>query len=86
MKVHEFETVVQKLDLRTRDAADRLAWFVYEGKTITRTRRSHGKGDLPQHLIRQQLKLSEDELSGVIRCTLFRDDYVAILKRKGLIS
>lgn len=86
MKVHQFERLVGKLGLETRNARDRLAWFEHEGKIITRTKRSHGTGDLPQHLIRQQLKLNEKEMRGVLNCSLYRNDYVAILKRKGHIS
>ena len=86
MKVHEFETLVRKLDLQVRNSRDRLAWFIHDGKVITRTRRSHGSGDLPRHLIRQQLKLSEAELAGVVSCSLERPDYVQILKAKGLIA
>jgi len=58
MKVHEFGRLEAKLRLRTRESGDRLAWFEYEGRVITRTKRSHGNKDLPGHLIRQQLKLS----------------------------
>ena len=86
MKVHEFEILVNKLQLKIRNSYDRLAWFEHEGKTITRTRRSHGKGDLPEHLIRQQLKLNQSDFSGLIACKLYRDDYVKILTDKGLIS
>lgn len=86
MKVHEFETLVQKLDLRTRDSKDRLAWFEHGGRVIARTKRSHGKGDLPGHLIRQQLRLNEDELAGIVGCSLLREDYVTILTKKGLIE
>ena len=86
MKVHEFETLVQKLDLRTRNSRDRLAWFEHGGRVIARTKRSHGKGDLPGHLIRQQLRLNENELAGIVGCSLFREDYVAILTKKGLIE
>jgi hypothetical protein len=85
MKVHEFHRLETKLHLRTRDSGDRLAWFEYGGKKITRTRRSHGSKDLPSHLIRQQLKLNEQELSGVISCEVEYDDYVQILKKKGLL-
>lgn len=85
MKVHEFETLVQKLGLVTRDSRDRLAWFEHQGKIITRTKRSHGRGDLPGHLIRQQLKLNEEELSGILNCTLYRSDYLQILNKKGLL-
>jgi len=86
MKVHEFEILVKKLQLQTRNSYDRLAWFEHEGKVITRTRRSHGHGDLPEHLIRQQLKVNQKEFSGLIKCTLYRDDYVRILTEKGLIA
>lgn len=86
MKVHEFERIVEKLDLRVRNSGDRLAWFVHEGKTIVRTKRSHGHGDLPEHLIRQQLKLNQQQFDGIINCSLYRDDYIQILRDKGLIS
>lgn len=86
MKVREFETLVTKLNMKTRNAGDRLAWFEHEGKVITRTKRSHGSGDLPHHLIRQQLKLSQEELAGIIGCSLRRQDYVEILTKKGLIT
>jgi len=86
MKVREFEILVNKLELKTRDSRDRHAWFEHEGTVFTRTKRSHGHGDLPQHLIRQQLKLSEPELAGIVGCTLYRADYVAILRRKGIIK
>jgi hypothetical protein len=86
MKVHEFEVLVRKLELKTRNSYDRLAWFEYEGKTITRTRRSNGNKDLPEHLIRQQLKLNQQEFAGFIKCRLYLTDYIEILKSKGLIS
>lgn len=86
MKVHEFETLVRKLDLQTRDSRDRLAWFEHEGKVLTRTKRSHGKGDLPGDLIRQQLKLNERQLAGLLDCSLHRQDYLEILQAKGLLN
>ena len=86
IKAQEFDRLAEKLGLRTRDSGDLLAWFEFEGKVITRTRRSKGSGDLPmQHSIRQQLKLNEQQLKGVIDCSLHREDYVEILRRKGLL-
>jgi hypothetical protein len=86
MKVHEFERLVNKLQLKVRDTRDRLAWFEYEGRVITRTKRSHGKGfDLPANLIRQQLKVSGTEFAGLIQCRLGLDDYVNILRAKKLL-
>ena len=85
MKVHEFSRLESKLGLRVRNSGDRLAWFEYAGKVITRTKRSHGNKDLPGHLIRQQLKLNEKQLAGIISCSLKLNDYVEILRGKGLI-
>lgn len=86
IKAAEFDRIVAKFGLRTREGGDRLAWFEYGGQVIVRTRRSHTRGDLPfQHSIRQQLKLNESELRSAIDCTLDRDAYIEILRRKGLL-
>ena len=87
IKAREFEIIVNKLELVTRNSGDRLAWFEYEGRKILHTLRSHKKGkDLPfQHSIRQQLKLNENELRQIISCQISRSEYVGILKNKGLI-
>jgi hypothetical protein len=86
VKRHEFDRIVNKLQLTTRNSGDRLAWFEYEGKIITRTKLSHGKGDLPcGDQIRQQLKLNEDQLRGLIDCNISLENYVDILRKKNLI-
>ena len=86
VKAREFDRLVEKLGLKVRDSRDVLAWFEYDGKIITRTRRSKGSGDLPmQHSIRQQLKLNENEFRQAIGCTLTLEGYVDILRRKGLL-
>jgi hypothetical protein len=86
MKTHEFERIVGKLGLKVRNSGDRLAWFEHGGKTIVRTKRSNGSGDLPGHLIRQQLKLNEGQFSDLIGCSIGIDEYISILKSKGLIQ
>jgi len=87
IKAKHFDILVSKLGLTTRNSGDRLAWFEYQGKKIVHTRCSHKKGqDLPfQHSIRQQLKLKEDQFRQVIACEIGRDEYIEILKGKGLI-
>ena len=61
IKSHEFDRLINKFGFTTRESGDLLAWFEYNGKIITRTRRSRKQGDLPmQHSIRQQLKLNEE--------------------------
>ena len=87
LKAKDFERVVRKLGMRKRNSGDRHAWFEHEGKVITRTKRSNTAGDLPfAHTIRQQLKLTEDDLRDLVACPLDRDGYVAILRRRGLID
>ncbi|SRR5260221_171098 len=86
MKTHDFEKLVTKLQLKTRNSGDRLAWFEYGGKTIVRTKRSHGNKEQPGDKIRQQLKLNEEQLAGLISCTVSLEDYVEILKAKRVIE
>jgi hypothetical protein len=87
VKAREFDHIVEKFGLETKNSGDRLAWLEYEGKIVVRTKRSHKKGkDLPfQHSIRQQLKLNEDEFNQAKGCTLSLDDYIKILQGKGII-
>jgi len=80
IKAKDFDHLVAKLNLKTRNSRDLLAWFEYEGKKITRTKRSKGSGDLPmQHSIRQQLYLNEEQFRKAVGCTLTRQDYIHIL-------
>ena len=86
IKAKDFDHLATKLKLKTRNSGDLLAWFEYKGKKITRTKRSKGSGDLPmQHSIRQQLKLNEEQFRKAIGCTLTRQDYIDILRNKGLL-
>lgn len=86
IKAREFDHLVTKLGLKTRSSRDLLAWFEFDGKVVTRTRRSKGSGDLPmQHSIRQQLKLDEQQLKEAIGCTLTREAYIEILRGKDLL-
>jgi hypothetical protein len=86
MKTHEFERIVQKLGLITRNSADRLAWFEYKGQKVVKTRRSHGNKEQPGDKIRQQLKVNEEQLAGLISCTVSLEDYIGILKAKRIIQ
>jgi hypothetical protein len=87
MKVHEFERIVNKLGMQTRNSYDRLAWLVHDGVTVVRTRRSHGKGKfVPADKIRQQLKVNEHQFAGLISCSVSKQDYIKILTDKGIIA
>ena len=86
MKVHEFEKIVNKLGLRTRNTGDRLAWFVYNGQTVVRTKRSQGNKEQPGDKIRQQLKVNERQFAGLISCEVSLENYIEILKSRNIIA
>ena len=88
IKTRDFDHLVAKLGLVTRDSGDLLAWLEVEVdgkvKKVARTRRSKGSGDLPmQHSIRQQLHLNEQQFKVAIGCKLTREEYISILQAKG---
>lgn len=90
IKTHQFDHLVAKLGLKTRNSRDLLAWLEVEVdgqiRKVARTRRSKGSGDLPmQHSIRQQLHLNEQEMRQALGCTLDREAYINILRTKGLL-
>lgn len=90
IKSREFDRLVDKFGLKTRNSGDLLAWLEVEIdgkiKKVVRTRRSKGSGDLPmQHSIRQQLKLDENQLRGAISCSINRNEYLDILRSKNIL-
>lgn len=87
LKTGDVDRIFKKLRMKTRDSKDRLAWFFFNNKPIVFTRRSHGRGDLGRiaHLIRQQLKVTEDQFAGLRDCPIGYDEYVEILRAKGLL-
>ncbi len=89
LRASDVDHAFEKLRMQIRDTKDRHAVLYYCGKRILKTKRSFGAGkidDNTQHLIRQQLKLSEQHFSELIGCPLGYDQYIEILKAKGLIS
>lgn len=89
LKKTELTRIFNKLNLEVRSTTHHYGWFTYQGKKILRVHYSHGKGDIPGKVsdkIRNQLKLSQDDLRELINCPLSVADYIEILKRKGLIS
>lgn len=85
MKTHEFDKIVSKLALSTRNTDHLHAWLEHEGKIIIRTKRSHGNKPQPGDKIRQQLKLNEVQLSELVKCSLSREGYLQILRSKGVL-
>ncbi len=88
LKVSDVDRAFRKLRMEIRESGDKLAFFVYEGKRILHTCRSHGKGKIEgniPHRIRTQLKLNESEFRDLVQCPLEYDGYVDILKKRRII-
>ena len=88
LAAHEFDRLVRKFGFQIRNSGDVLAWLEVEGRIVVRTRRSRkSTGDLPMsHSIRQQLRLTDDQLREAITCTMDRNAYIALLREKGLLG
>lgn len=68
---------------------DRFAYLRVNGKLILFTRRSYGRGKVSDHLadlIRQQMKLDEDQFAELLACPLKEGGYLAILRAKRLLE
>ena len=86
MTPREFDQLVQKFGMTvTEGGRHRKAALYYAGKPIVRTLRSRSPREFTYHKVRTQLRLSETQLRDAIRCTLSLEDYIAILRDRGLI-
>jgi hypothetical protein len=86
MKVRDFTAIERKLGMQTSESKHHHAWFVHEGVTVARTKRSHGDNKfIPEHLIRKQLYLDQAQFAGLQSCSVDKEAYVKILIDKGII-
>jgi len=81
----DFDTIVRKLEMEIRDGDHRFALLRHDGRVVIRTKRSHGSKSQPAHLIRNQLKVDEAQLQGLVQCWLTKPAYIEILKSKQII-
>jgi len=85
-KAREIDKIINKLGMQTRNSSDLHAWLEYDGVTVVKTRRSFGNSKyVPADKIRCQLKVNEQQFSGLISCSVSRDDYIKILIDKKII-
>ena len=88
LRTSDVDRAFGKLQMVIKNTKDRHAYFWYCGKMILKTKRSFGAGkidDNTQHLIRQQLRLNQDQFRELLDCPLDYPGYVDILKQKGFI-
>lgn len=63
--------------------------FFYDDKYVLSTKISHGNKDIDNHLIKQmsfQCKLDKADFIDLVNCPLSREDYIQLLKKKGLLD
>ena len=88
LKKRDIQNIFRKLDLETRSTNHIYGWLVVNGKKILRVHYSFGKGNIPAKVsekIRGQLKLDRSNLKDLIECPLSKEDYLVILKDKGIL-
>lgn len=88
MKIKEVLRIFEKLGMEIREGRDTLAFFKLEGHVILWTKVPHGKGELKgklSYFIRQQLKLNEKQFRELQECLIWRDQYIEIIKKKGML-
>lgn len=86
MTPREFDRVVRKFGMEIIEGGNhRRARFHYRGRIVLSTLRSRSPGEFTDFQVRTQLRLTPAQLRDAIRCTLSRDDYIAILRDRGLI-
>ena len=67
LKVEEVKRVYRKLGIDTEQSHHKMAYFKYNGKTVIKTRLSHGSGDAKAtNQIRQDFKLNEEKFRDLI--------------------
>jgi hypothetical protein len=89
LKKREAQTLFSKLGLEVRSSHHKSATLYYEGKAIIRTRISHGRGDIPASIVakmRSQLKVTEAQMAALVECSMTYEDYIRLLRDKGLIE
>jgi len=89
VKKSEIAKLFNKLKLEVRTTSHHYGWLIVDGKKILRVHCSHGKGDIPARVadkVRGQLRLSRNEFKELIECPLSLEDYLMVLRSKGLIE
>ena len=87
MTPREFDRVVQKFGMEVSEGGNhRRAKFYYQGRYLFSTLRSRSPREFADHRVREQLRLTSAQLRDAVSCTLGLEDYIAILREKGLLD
>ena len=87
MTPREFDQLIQKFGMAVTEGSNHRKAVLYPaGKPVIRTLRSRSPRAFTYPKVRTQLRLSEGQLRDALLCTLSLDDYITILRDKGLIG
>ncbi len=88
VKKRKVRRAFSKLRMDMKQSHHKNAYFSYNGVQYLKTRVSHGEGDIPgivARRIQKQLYLNQNQFKTLIKCPLGYDEFVIILKEKGII-
>jgi len=81
--------LLEKYNFQQRPTHHFMYALYYNEKLILMSRVSHGDKQIPPSIIqeiRKQMKLTSRQFQEASSCTLTRDQYIVILRSKGLIT
>ena len=87
MTPREFDLVVRKFGMEISEGGNhRKAKLYYGGELIISAIRSRSPKEFEPHQVRRQRRLSVEQLSAAVSCTLDFAGYIEILRDRGLIG
>jgi hypothetical protein len=83
------ERIFRKLNLQQRRNTKHVyGWLIVDGKRVLPLHYSYGRGEMPGHVpdrFRAAMHLDRPQFANMVRCTMSREEYVAILRERGLV-
>lgn len=85
----ELQRIFRKLEIEPKESPHHVAgWLVVDGKRVLPLHYSHGRKDMPgnvPHRFRKSLHLDVDEFLVFKRCKMGRDEYLEVLRARGVL-
>ncbi len=90
LRKRDLERIFRKLCIEERKSKHHIrGYLIYEGKKILSLHYSFGRGDMPGRIsekFRKSLNASAEELEGLVECSIDGDQYIELLRKKGIIQ
>jgi len=90
MKAKLVSRGLKKKGFQIRKGKDKFYHLYVDGvKTSVFTKISHGEDEIHDGLLgpmSRQCHLSRDEFNNLVACPMAEDDYIALLRRKGILD